>query len=172
MVTHHPFYSTMVPSSEEAAATIASWCATSAEAAVWVSATEPVTAAVIAGWWRRPDVSPILLLDPDGSPVAYGEVWDDEEEDEVELARLIVNPARRREGIGRRLVRVLLDRACGLGRSDCFLRVIPSNNAARNLYLSTGFVEVDEASAALWNEGQPATYTWMRYQPHPPRMRT
>ncbi|MDI4659359.1 GNAT family N-acetyltransferase, partial [Xanthobacter autotrophicus] len=83
--------------------------------------------------------------------------------DEVELARLIVDPTRRREGIGRRLVEVLLALAREHGRSDCFLRVVPDNTAARALYRSTGFVEVDEASMLEWNQGQPTTYTWMQH---------
>lgn len=151
-----------VPAAEDAAI-IASWSSTAAEAAAWVSSPAPVTAEVVRGWWRRPDVTARLLLDPDGIPVAYGEVWDDEDEDEVELARLIVDPTRRRQGIGRRLVELLLDLAEQHQRSDCFLRVVPDNTAARALYRSTGFLEVDEATMAEWNAGQPTRYIWMQH---------
>ena len=156
-------WTTAVPATQDDAASVASWSTTAAEAAAWVSSPAPVTIEVVQSWWRRPDVTARLLLDPDGTPVAYGEVWDDEQEDEVELARLIVNPTRRREGIGRRLVEVLLDLAHRHDRRDCFLRVVPDNTAARSLYRSTGFLEVDEASMAEWNTGQPTTYTWMQH---------
>ena len=37
-------------------------------------------------------------------PVAYGEVWIDEKEQEVELARILVDPGFRRRGHGARLL--------------------------------------------------------------------
>jgi len=155
-------WSTSVPT-PESAATIASWSTSAEEAVAWVSSPTPVSPEVVAGWWQRADVTALLLHDPEGTPVAYGEVWDDEDEDEVELARLIVDPARRREGIGRRLVEVLLTLAREHERSDCFLRVVPDNTAARALYRNAGFVEVDQASMDAWNAGQPAAYVWMQH---------
>lgn len=102
------------------AATVASWSRSAAEAARWVSRAEhPFPPRVVAGWWDADGVSPRLLRDPDGAPAAYGEVWDDEDEDEVELARLLVDPTRRRQGVGRRLVDGLLDLARTSGRSAC-----------------------------------------------------
>lgn len=154
---------TITPSTIEEAALIASWATSAAEAAAWVSSPVPVTPDVVHGWWQRPDVTARLLLDPDGAPVAYGEVWDDEEEDEVELARLIVDPTHRREGIGRRLVAALLGLAEDHHRGSCFLRVVPDNTAARALYRSTGFVEVDQLSMDAWNAGQPTAYVWMQH---------
>lgn len=146
----------------EHAAAIAAWSTSAAEADVWASRAEhPFPSAAITGWWDDDDVSPWVLLDPDGHLVAYGEIWDDEEEDEVELARLIVDPGRRREGIGRRLVDALVTRMRAGGRAACFLRVAPSNTAALALYRASGFVDVAAASAAEWNRGQPVTYVWL-----------
>lgn len=146
------------------AATVAGWSRSAEEAAAWVSLPEhPFPAAVVAGWWEEPDVHARVLLDPDGAPVAYGEVWDDEEEDEVELARLIVDPGRRREGVGRRLVRELLAVAAGTGRASCFLRVAPGNAPALALYRATGFRPVDPALAAGWNRAQPVDYAWLQH---------
>ncbi len=146
------------------AGTIARWSATEEEAAAWASRPEhPFPPAVVASWWERPDVQPWLLLGPDGVPAAYGELWDDEEEDEVELAHLIVDPARRRQGVGGRLVRELLAQARALGRSTCALRVVPDNAAALAVYRSQGFRDVAADVAAEWNRGQPVDYVWLEH---------
>ena len=47
----------------------------------------------------------------------------DAEEDEVELARLIIDPARRRSRLGRALVTRLLVMARATGKASCLLRV-------------------------------------------------
>jgi hypothetical protein len=39
------------------------------------------------------------VLREDGRPVAYGELWHDADEDEIGLARLIVDPAGGRIGL-------------------------------------------------------------------------
>ncbi|MBJ7331025.1 MAG: GNAT family N-acetyltransferase [Solirubrobacteraceae bacterium] len=148
-------WTTTIPATEDVAATVASWSTSAAEAAAWVSSPVPVTADVVLGWWGRADVTARLLRDPLGVPVAYGEVWDDEEEDEVELARLIVDPSRRREGVGRRLVEVLLDLARQHGRSDCFLRVVPDNTAARAR--STAPPGSSRSTRPRWPSGTPVS---------------
>ena len=96
-------------------------------------------------------------------PVGYGEIWDDAEEDEVELARLIVDPHRRRQGVGRHLVAQLFGLARRSGRADCFLRVAPDNTAALALYRSAGFRDVDAAFADAWNQQQPVAYVWLQH---------
>ena len=147
---------------------IAGWSPSADEAADWASRPEhPFPAPVVRGWWAEPGVHPWLLVGPDGSPVAYGEVWDDAEEDEAELARLIVDPARRRRGHGRRLVGALLARARATGRAACFLRVAPGNSAALGLYRSAGFADVDPERTAEWNSAQPTAYVWLEYPGFP-----
>ncbi len=146
----------------EHADTVARWSTSEHEAAAWASRSEhPFPSSVVASWWGRPDVQPWLLLDPDRVPAAYGELWDDEEEDEVELAHLIVDPARRRQGVGGRLVRELLALARSLGRATCALRVVPDNTAALAVYRSQGFRDVAADVAAEWNRGQPVDYAWL-----------
>lgn len=146
------------------AGTVASWSCSTQEAAAWVSQSEhPFPAAAVTAWWEEAGVDPWLLIDPDGSPVGYGELWDDEEEDEVELARLIVDPDRRHQGVGRRLVDELVARARSTGRGACFLRVVPDNVPALALYRSAGFREVDPAEANAWNSQQPIAYVWLQH---------
>ena len=111
-------------------------------------------ATLAAGW----DGRAFGLVD-DGVLVGYGELWIDD--DEVEIAHLIVDPARRRQGVGRRLVEALAVVARSYDRTTVCLRVHPDNSAAIRVYLASGFHDVDDAIAAEWNVGQPVTYRWL-----------
>jgi [ribosomal protein S18]-alanine N-acetyltransferase len=146
---------------------VAGWSRSVEEARRWCSIAEhPFPAERVRGWWEDADVRPWLLVErPDGQPVGYGELWLDEEEDEVELARLIVDPARRRSGLGRALVAELVAAAEATGLSGFLLRVAPDNTAAIALYQAAGFVEVEPERAAEWNQGQPAAYRWFEWRP-------
>jgi ribosomal protein S18 acetylase RimI-like enzyme len=53
---------------------------------------------------------------------------------------LVVDPARRGEGLGRRLVDAAVREARGRGARRITLRVLASNTAARGLYEAAGFV--------------------------------
>src|SRR5215210_1513707 len=81
----------------------------------------PVDASVFGRWHADPDVKPYVMWDGE-TPVGYGEVWVDEAEQEVELARIIVSPADRGRGVGKRLVGMLLERAALYGLPDAFAR--------------------------------------------------
>ena len=157
--------SRLIPPEAEQAAVVAGWSRSADEARRWCSVAEhPFPPDRVRGWWAAPDVRPWLLVEePDARPVGYGELWLDEEEDEVELARLIIDPAHRRRGLGRALVAQLIAAAEATGLSGCLLRVAPDNAAAIALYRAAGFAEVDAARAAEWNEGQPAAYRWYQW---------
>jgi len=144
---------------------VAGWSRSAEESNLWCSRHEhPVPATVLVEWWQQADVQPWLLHDPSGVPVAYGELWDDEDEDEQELARLIVDPTRRRTGAGTRLVHELVGLAAAGPRSACLIRVAPSNSGALALYRSCGFRDVDHATAHEWNIGQPTSYRWLQLE--------
>ncbi len=155
----------LVPPRDHAAAVVAGWSRSAEEAARWCSLAEhPFDAERVRGWWAAEDVQPWLLVEgPEAAPVGYGELWRDAEEDEVELARLIIDPARRRTGLGRRLVASLVGAAEQTGLAACLLRVVPDNAAARGLYRAAGFAEVDAERAVEWNVGQPTAYVWMEW---------
>jgi ribosomal protein S18 acetylase RimI-like enzyme len=94
--------------------------------------------------------------------VGYGELWEDRDLDEAELARLIVAPALRGRGHGRALTRALADEAHRRGFADVWLRVVPENDAARRGYEAAGFARAAADQEAELNVGQPRTYVWMR----------
>lgn len=96
------------------------------------------------------------------APAAYGEVWADADEREVELARILVDPARRRRGLGARVVAALLERAVGFGYPDAFVRVVPDNDAAIRLYERAGFRRLPQRDEERCNRGQPLAYVWLR----------
>lgn len=122
---------------------------------------------LLASWWTvDSDIHSYLLFDGE-RPVGYGEVWLDDEEDEVELARIIVDPEVRGRGVGGELVRALLGPALDAGYSEVFLRVRPENAAAIRAYHGSGFVDVPAALMEEWNDGQPVPYRWMRYAGEP-----
>jgi ribosomal protein S18 acetylase RimI-like enzyme len=145
------------------AAVIARWSQSAEEARRWCSrAVHPFPPSDVVGWWDAPDVVPRVLVEgEEREPLAYGELWLDETENEVELARIIVDPDRRRAGLGRALVTRLVETARATGLRDCFLRVAPDNTAASRLYRSCGFVDVEEDRSRAWNDGQPTQFVWL-----------
>jgi [ribosomal protein S18]-alanine N-acetyltransferase len=153
----------LVTPTPESAPRIAAWSLSAGEARRWCSRAEhPFPPQQILRWWTADDVQPWILADDGGeTPIAYGELWLDEAEDEVELARVIVDPDRRGAGVGRRLVHALVDAARSTGRGACILRVDPDNTVALRLYRTAGFADVDAERSEAWNAGQPTRYVWM-----------
>jgi len=122
----------------------------------------PLDVSVFRRWHADPDVKPYVMCDGEAL-IGYGEVWDDEAEQEVELARIIVKPAIRGSGVGKRLVRLLLERASLSGFPEAFVRVVPENGAALACYRGAGFSTVSESEREEYNRGQPIDYIWMHY---------
>jgi ribosomal protein S18 acetylase RimI-like enzyme len=122
----------------------------------------PVPVAKIVAWAAEAGVRP-FGLHAGQHLVAYGEVWIDDDEAEVELARLIVDPDRRGRGIGRTLVTELVARAQA-SYPDIFMRVHPDNAAALRCYAAASFVQVDAELQAQWNASQPVPYVWVAYR--------
>ncbi|MCC6171175.1 MAG: ribosomal protein S18-alanine N-acetyltransferase [Gammaproteobacteria bacterium] len=61
---------------------------------------------------------------------------------EAHILNVCVRPEYRCRGIGRQLLRYLLDRARALGMAEAFLEVRPSNTTAIRLYQTLGFEQV------------------------------
>jgi ribosomal protein S18 acetylase RimI-like enzyme len=142
---------------------IAGWARGADELAAWASV-DPAGAGpdMFARWHADPDVHPHVLRDGGGA-VGYGEVWEDAAEQGAELARIIVEPARRGQGVGRALVRLLAQRAQELGYADIWVRVVPENGPALACYAAAGFRPVEPQLERTFNAGQPRLYRWLRF---------
>ena len=143
---------------------VCGWTRSEAETRAWCGRDEArIPPEVIVAWGREKDVRAFGVSD--GTLlVAYGELWLDDEEREIELARLIVAPGRRGKGVGRWLAAQLAREAQRL-HPVVFLRVLPENVAALRCYVAAGFRRVAPAQEAEWNAQQPARYAWLVYAP-------
>ncbi|MEV2242609.1 GNAT family N-acetyltransferase [Micromonospora sp. NPDC049891] len=143
-------------------AVVASWATSPEESRRWCSR-DRVTSEDVTRWGAEPDVLAYLAL-VDGEPVGYGELWLDEDEAEVELARLIVAPAHRGRGVGRRMV-TLLTTLAREHQPAVLMRSHPDNTPALRCYTAAGFEPVPSEQADEWNQAQPVPYVWLRHRP-------
>jgi GNAT superfamily N-acetyltransferase len=146
-----------------AAEIVAGWAESEEETLRWCGRAAPVTPDVVAAWSHEAGVQPYGLYHDDRL-VGYGEAWVDDEESEVELARLIIEPTERGHGLGRRLVSELTTVALR-HHPSVFMRVHPENASALRCYASVDFVPVEPALAAEWNRPQPVAYVWLTLGP-------
>ena len=89
-----------------------------------------------------------------GRLVGYLCLW--EVADELHITNIAVHPATRRRGIGRALLRTVLDEASGRGLRLVVLEVRPSNHEARTLYESFGFRVVGRRRGYYYDTGEDA----------------
>lgn len=143
------------------AAIVASWPETADEMVAWCGVKTPtILPETIASWSEAADVAAFVYV-VDGAIVGYGELWFDDDEEEVELAHLIVDPNGRNQSTGRLMVEALT--AAARSRHDLVvLRVRSENSAARRCYQNAGFERVAPEEEAEWNKHQPHRYVWMR----------
>lgn len=147
---------------ESFASEIVRWPRSAKEAHAWCShagASLPGVE-VFKSWHADPDVHPYVLL-YEGRPVAYGEIWADPVEQEIELARLIVAPAKRGQGLGQHFVGELLSRSIPFGFSRAYVRVAPDNLTAIGCYRKAGFTRLTGDEELILNAKQPTAYVWM-----------
>lgn len=116
---------------------------------------------VFLDWHADPEIS-ACLLSVEGEIVGYGEIWLDESDGSAELARLLVAPEVRGQGIGRVLIAHLLHHLSGTGFTTVWVRILPTNAAALSCYRKAGFVRVSAPEEARLNEGERHQFHWMR----------
>ncbi len=88
--------------------------------------------------WR--DMDSYILIGPQRDMIAFGQMY--ERHGRINLARLVVAPDQRRQGLGTRLVTLLMDRGRETFPLEEFsLYVYDDNHAAKACYASAGFEE-------------------------------
>jgi ribosomal protein S18 acetylase RimI-like enzyme len=138
---------------------VLSWVSSQQEQLLWCGTTDfPLESNIFEKWHAEDYVTPYVLLRND-EPVAYGELWTDEEE--VELARLIVRPGFRGMGHGQELVNQLTNMAVLSGRQEVYMRVFPENTAALKCYAKAGFERLPQEQQETFNKHQPHRYEWL-----------
>lgn len=112
----------------------------------------------------------LLVAGPD--PPAPGEVWGYIlfwlVIDEMHLLNLAVHPARRRQGLGRRLLTHALAVARRHQAVTAWLEVRPSNQPALQLYRSLGFVQVASRPRYYSDTGEDALILALHFAAAPP----
>jgi len=95
--------------------------------------------------WQEIDASnnTSFSLVANDAPIAFGQLVDKGER-RAHLARIIVSPAHRRQGLGERLCRNLISEAHQRGADKVTLNVFADNLAAIDLYRRLGFIEDGE----------------------------
>ncbi len=90
--------------------------------------------------------------------VGYGGMW--MVLNEAHITNIAVTPSYRGRGIGRMLLLGLIRRAVALGADRMTLEVRPSNQPARNLYRSLGFVDRGRRKGYYQDNNEDAIIMW------------
>jgi ribosomal protein S18 acetylase RimI-like enzyme len=140
---------------------VVQWASTPEIALAWASLDKPCNdPAIFAQWHSEPGIHAYVLA-LDGRLVAYGEIWEELEISDVEIARIIVAPGERGRGIGRVLIQHLLSRCPSITPRTFYVRVRPDNTVAFRCYLKAGFRFVPSEERRQFNADQPTEYVWM-----------
>lgn len=108
---------------------------------------------VFSGELEHP-FSHYLIADDDGVVVGYaGLRAAPEKADQGDIQTIAVIPGSRSQGVGRLLLRTLIDEAQRRGVSALFLEVRADNPVAIELYRSEGFHEIDRRSGYYQPDG-------------------
>lgn len=139
---------------------VISWAESETTCRFWCG-TDHVAASLLSNSIADPDVRPYALCKMN-MPVAYGEIRIDNQEEDLELARLIVAPTKRGQAIGRHLVSSLLARARELQNRDVYMRVAPDNEVALRCYEHSAFRRIPDAEQQQFNPIESTPYIWFR----------
>jgi GNAT superfamily N-acetyltransferase len=91
-------------------------------------------------WYEAHDQFGYILEEGTNS-VAYGEIWIDEEEKDIELAHIVVHPSLRNKGLGKSFIKELLAECKNYPYEWVYMRIEPGNVQAIQCYKGVGFVE-------------------------------
>ncbi|EUJ30308.1 GCN5-related N-acetyltransferase [Listeria floridensis FSL S10-1187] len=106
----------------------------------------------IASWIESEDQEAFIVMNGEKA-AAYGEIWIDDAEEDLEFAHLMTAPEFRGQGFGKQVLKGLLDEAKRYSYPFIYIRVLPENHSAIKLYQSFGFEEIEPFDEI---------YTWMK----------
>jgi RimJ/RimL family protein N-acetyltransferase len=156
------------PARPEDAEEMARWFADLADLAAWggPDVRFPLTNDQVAAWIAEAaNEQPRICLTtdgPDGVPAGHVEFLRDPPKHWARLGRFAVAPRLRGRGFGRKLFDRSLEIAFGdLDVEHLVLAVMPSNDRARRLYLSSGFRDEGTWPGTRTTDGQPYVMTIM-----------
>ena len=123
---------------------------------LWVTGRDADGEEQFMTWLQIDDQHP-FILEQDGRPVAYGEIWIDDEEKDTELAHIIVCAAERERGVGKVLMRMLYRETSYRQYQWTYLRVYPDNETALARFRAWGWEDVADATG-VWPQG----WIWLK----------
>jgi ribosomal-protein-alanine N-acetyltransferase len=94
------------------------------------------------------------VMREEGRPIGYLCLW--EIADELHITNVAVEPSRRRQGVGRALLKGVLDDARERRLRLVVLEVRPSNTEARTLYEAFGFRVIGRRRGYYYDTGEDA----------------
>jgi GNAT superfamily N-acetyltransferase len=117
---------------------------------------------VLDEWHAQAGTVPCVGL-VGGELCAYGQVLEDHAEHEAEIARVIVSPERRRQGVGQEFVRLLAGEARRRGFAAIVARALRGDRVTFTCYQAAGFLRMTWAEEASLNLDQDQEYVWLRF---------
>ena len=146
---------------DEHAATVLGWVESAEDALGWAEVPFlRIRPELLETWHAERGVVPCVGL-LGGELCAYGLVWEDQVEREAEVARVIVAPGRRRQGLGREFVSLLAAEAVRRGFNAVVARTPRANRAAFACYRSAGFERMRREDEVALNLDQAEDYVWL-----------
>ena len=120
---------------------ISTWTTSADEVNAWSSRFDDRVPPEVIARWSEPDDVEAYVGIVNATVIAYGELWLDPDEGEVELARLLIEPSRRGRGLGRDLTRSLVEQARERQITTIAERVEDANTMAVLWQLGIEFIQ-------------------------------
>ena len=132
--------------------TVLSWISTERESRIWAGPKVRYPTAPVSAWsdMEASENNAYTLVNPEYVIIGFGQILR-RDDNVLHLARLIVDPALRGQGVGRNLCIALMEMGASKHQVEYFtLNVYESNKAAVHLYQSLGFeVKYSDASGSV-----------------------